>query len=285
MVKGKVAYEGSYLSDPVVIREDGSMTYMLCSTIDDIDYNISHIIRGEDHVTNTAIQVQMFEALDASAPQFGHLSLVKAKDDKISKRIGGFEIATLRDELGLEPMAILDFFTFIGSSKAVLPFAKINDLINEFDITTYSKSPTIYQPLELERINHKIIIALSFDEIKDRIIEIGLNKLDEQFWLAVRPNLQKLNDLKDWWMICHELKEVEGLDKEFLNEAAELFPEGKITTETWSKWTNAVSAATGKKGKELFMPLRLALTSMEHGPELKNILPLIGREEILRRLK
>lgn len=284
LVKGEVKYAGEHLSDPVVIRENGSMTYMLCSTVDDIDYNISHIIRGEDHVTNTAIQMQMFEALSANPPSFGHLSLVKAKDDKISKRIGGFEISSLRDELGFEHMAILDFFTLIGSSKQVQPFINIADLTREFDISSYSKSPTIYQPEELERLNHKILINFNFNDVHKRLVELNLGDINEQFWLAVRPNLQKLIDLKDWWEICHKMPETQGLDREYLRAAAKVLPEGAISENTWGEWTRKIAAETGRKGKELFMPLRLALTGMEQGPELRNILPLIGRDEILKRL-
>lgn len=284
MVKGEVKYAGEHLSDPVVIRENGSMTYMLCSCIDDIDYNISHIIRGEDHVTNTAIQMQMFEALSATPPELGHLSLVKAKDDKISKRIGGFEISSLRDELGFEHTAILDFFTLIGSSKQVHPFTDVAELIREFDIATYSKSPTIYQPQELERLNHKILINLSFEDVRSRLAEMGLSGINEQFWMAVRPNLQKLKDIKDWWEICHKAPASTGLDLEFLKSAALMLPEGEITEDTWGLWTSKLALETGKKGKELFMPLRLALTGMEQGPELKNLLPMIGRLEILKRL-
>ncbi|RYE06514.1 MAG: glutamate--tRNA ligase [Rickettsiaceae bacterium] len=286
MIKGRVKYLGQNLSDPIVIREDGSMTYMLCSVIDDIDYEISHIIRGEDHVSNTALQVQMFEALQATKPNFGHLSLVKAREEKISKRIGGFEIGLLRDILCLEPMAVVNFFALVGSAKQLTPHLNLKDLINDFDINSYSKSPTTYQPTELERLNHKILINLSYEQIIHRIEEIGLSTcdIDEKFWLAIRPNLQTINEIKDWWQICSKIKEVQGLDKTYLCEAARLLPPGDITINTWTTWTQIISQATGKKGKDLFVPLRLALTGMDQGPELKNILPIIGRQNILSRL-
>lgn len=284
LIKSAVKYEGRHLSDPVVIREDGTMTYMLCSVIDDVDYNITHIIRGEDHVTNTAIQVQMFEALGSKPPEFGHLSLVKAQDDKISKRVGGFEIEALKSKLGLEAMTIINFLTFIGSSKQLQHFTNVKDLINEFDITSYSKSPTIYQPEELERINHKILLGLDFNEVKQDIINMGLEDVTENFWLAVRPNLLKLKDLHDWWKIFHQIEKNPRLDNEFLSIAAKLLPSGEITHNTWSEWTRIISSSTGKKGKDLYLPLRLALTGMEQGPELQNILPIIGRDQILARL-
>ena len=284
MVKGIINYQGSNLSDPIIIRGDGTMTYMLCSTIDDIDYKISHIIRGEDHVSNTAIQIQMFEAFGTKAPDFGHLSLVKAKDDKISKREGGFDIANLRDNKGLEAMAINSFFALVGSSNNVVPNYNLQQLLDKFDISTYSKSPTTYLPEELETLNHKLVIHLEYQDVKERLHQLDLDQIDEKFWCAVRPNLQKISDIKDWWEIYTNPKKVEVTDHNILIIAAETLPE-IINQNTWANWTKLISEKSEKKGKELFMPLRLALTGMNNGPELKNLLPLLSREEILRRLK
>lgn len=286
MIKGEVKYDGKALSDPIVIRADGSMTYMLCSVIDDIDYDITHIIRGEDHVSNTAIQMQMFEALNTTPPTFGHLSLIINKDEKISKRVGGFEIATLRKELGIEAMAIASFFSLLGSSAQILPYKSMEKLANQFEISSFSKSPTIYQPEDLERLNHKLLISLDFDTVKERLKEIDAEYIDENFWLSVSPNLQKLRDVKDWWEICHQTPNVENLnlDKEYLKQAAELLPQGEITKDSWSIWTKEITNITGRKGKELFLPLRLALTARESGPEIASVLPLIDREEIIKRL-
>ncbi|AEK74490.1 glutamate--tRNA ligase [Rickettsia conorii subsp. heilongjiangensis] len=286
MIKGEVKYDGKALSDPIVIRADGSMTYMLCSVIDDIDYDITHIIRGEDHVSNTAIQMQMFEALNTTPPTFGHLSLIINKDEKISKRVGGFEIATLRKEVGIEAMAIASFFSLLGSSAQILPYKSMEKLANQFEISSFSKSPTIYQPEDLERLNHKLLISLDFDTVKERLKEIDAEYIDENFWLSVSPNLQKLRDVKDWWKICHQTPNVENLnlDKEYLKQAAELLPKGEITKDSWSIWTKEITNITGRKGKELFLPLRLALTARESGPEIAGVLPLIDREEIIKRL-
>lgn len=286
MIKGEVKYDGKALSDPIVIRADGRMTYMLCSVIDDIDYDITHIIRGEDHVSNTAIQIQMFEALNTTPPTFGHLSLIINKDEKISKRVGGFEIATFRKEIGIEAMAIASFFSLLGSSAQILPYKSMEKLANQFEISSFSKSPTIYQPEDLERLNHKLLISLYFDEVKDRLKEIDAEYIDENFWLSVRPNLQKLRDVKDWWEICHKTPNIENLnlDKDYLRQAAELLPQGEITKDSWSIWTKEITNITGKKGKELFLPLRLALTGRESGPEIAGVLPLIDREEIIKRL-
>ncbi|AFC74641.1 glutamate--tRNA ligase [Rickettsia parkeri str. Tate's Hell] len=286
MIKGEVKYDGKALSDPIVIRADGSMTYMLCSVIDDIDYDITHIIRGEDHVSNTAIQMQMFEALNTTPPTFGHLSLIINKDEKISKRVGGFEIATLRKEIGIEAMAIASFFSLLGSSAQILPYKSMEKLANQFEISSFSKSPTIYQPEDLERLNHKLLISLDFDTVKERLKEIDAEYIDENFWLSVSSNLQKLRDVKDWWDICHQTPNVENLnlDKDYLKQAAELLPKGEITKDSWSIWTKEITNRTGRKGKELFLPLRLALTARESGPEIASVLPLIDREEIIKRL-
>ena len=283
MIKGQIMYHGANLGDPVIIRADGSMTYMLCSTIDDIDYNITHIIRGEDHVSNTAIQIQMFEALSASSPSFGHLSLINAKDDKISKRVGGYDIAALRQNY-IEPMTINSFLAMIGTSQPIRPYKDLNQLIESFDIGTYSKSPTTYMPRELEQLNQKIIATFEYQDIHQYLTEHNLLGIDEQFWLAVRPNLQKLSDLQEWWNICHTppSKRID-LDRDILDAAVNSLPQ-TITTSTWSEWTKTISNETGKKGKDLFMTLRLAITGQQEGPELKNLLPLISRDELISRL-
>jgi glutamyl-tRNA synthetase len=285
MVKGSVHYEGRHISDPIVIREDGTMTYMLCSTIDDMDYNISHIIRGEDHVSNTAIQKQMFEALGGIPPEFGHLSLVKSLEDKISKRTGGFDIESLRESEGLEAMAINSFFATIGTANPVMSYIEMEGLLANFDIHSFSKSPTTYMPDELLRLNHKMVVHMNYDEVLAHLNLIGAAHISKDFWNGVRANLNTVNDVLDWWKICHEKpKTNESLDKDFLQNAAKLLPQGKIEDDSWSVWTKAISEATGLKGKNLFLPLRLALTGMEHGPEMGKLLPLIGYEEVLERL-
>lgn len=283
LIKGEITYQGIHLGDPVIIRADGSMTYMLCSTIDDIEFKISHVIRGEDHVSNTAIQIQMFEAMGATPPAFGHLSLVKSKDDKISKRIGGFEIESLREESHIEAMAINSFFALIGSSAQMSACNSLQELIDLFDITTYSKSPTTYMPEELDLVNHKVLLSTEFKDIEGYLKNNNLSELDEKFWLAVRPNLQKISDLIEWWEICHKHTKTNQDDPEFLRVAAKNLPQ-EINDSTWSEWTKLISKETNRKGKDLFMPLRLALTNKSSGPELKNLLPLLSRDEILARL-
>jgi len=287
LIRGEVSYKAEHLSDPIVVREDGNMTYMLCSVIDDIDYNITHIFRGEDHVTNTALQMQMFESIGASTPNFGHLSLVRASEEKISKRIGGFEIANLKDEIFLEPMTINSFFALIGSSKELVPYKNLAELTNSFEINSFSKSPTTYYAQELEKLNHKLLLNLSYNQVKDQVEAIVGEPIEEKFWLAIRANLNKLNDIKLWWQICYQPNKIKVSDddKNFLSIATKLLPNEEISLETWSKWTKLIGEQTGKKGKELFLPLRLALTGHEHGPDMKTIVSLLTREEILTRLK
>ncbi|MBL3284995.1 Glutamate--tRNA ligase [Rickettsiales endosymbiont of Paramecium tredecaurelia] len=296
MIKGSIHYDGSDLSDPIVVRSDGSMTYMLCSVIDDVDYNISHIIRGEDHVTNTAMQIQMFQALNAPAPIFAHLSLVKSKEDKISKRIGGFEIESLRSTVGLEPMAINSFFALIGSSKNVKPYLNLRDLAEDFDITKFSKSSTIYSPEELERVNHKLLLSSSFADIEPRLQEEGFGFVTPAIWNVVKNNLQSLLELELWRAVLdldvfynNRVTNNSQEDKIFLNQAAILFSKIRQETqgidEVWSAWIESIKEHfPDRKGPALFLPLRLALTNLATGPELKDLLRLLTPEEIVRRL-
>jgi glutamyl-tRNA synthetase len=257
---------------------------MLCSTVDDIDYNISHVIRGEDHDSNTAIQIQMFEALGCKSPEFGHLSLVKSKEDKISKRVGGFEIKSLREEEYLEPISMIAFFALIGSNQNIFPAKNIAQIIEEFDITNYSKSPTTYIQDDLLELNHKILISYKYEEILPRLKSLKLEYITKEFWHAAKQNLKNIMDIKEWWDICHEPLSVEIDDKELLKVAIEALP-CEIDENSWKNWTKSISKVTGKKGKELFMPLRLALTGKDNGPELKNLLFMLDRTEILKRLK
>lgn len=284
MVKGEMSYDGRNISDPILVREDGSMTYMISSCVDDISCNISHIIRGEDHLTNTAVQIQIFEALSAKLPVFGHLSLVHQREGKISKRIGGFEISSLKNNDYIEAMTINSFFATIGTSEPTKIFQNMNELIENFDITKFSKSPTTYVPEELLRLNHKLLIGLDYLDVKNGLHALGCNDITEGFWIAVRPNIERLSDVKEWWDICTITPSVTGLDTGYLEVAKSLLLDDVITLSTWHSWTQKISEKTGRKGKELFMPLRLALTGRESGPELAAILPMIGKDEILHRL-
>lgn len=284
LVKGDVVFEQKNLSDPVIIREDGSPTYLLPSAVDDVDMGITHVVRGEDHVTNTAIQVQIFEALSGRVPHFAHLALLKVKDGKISKREGGFEIKALKEE-GIEALAINSFLARIGTSEVVEARTDFNEIVKNFDISKFSKAPTNYEVEELSRINTKVLHQFSFNEVKERLKTLGVDKVNENFWLSVRSNLKKFSEVKDWWHILSENMQPVIDDAEFTKAAGNLLPSGNWNETTWDAWMSEVKAKTGRKGKELFMPIRKALTGMEHGPELKILLPLIGREKALARLE
>lgn len=283
LVKGKQHFEAKNLSDPVLIRANGTPTYMLPSAIDDMDYSISHVVRGEDHVTNTAIQIQLFEAIGSHIPRFAHHSLMKSKGGKISKREGGFDIGALRKE-GIEPMAITSFLARLGTSQPIEPRASIDQLVDHFDISTFSRASAIYDYDELERINAKILHLLSFNDVKDRLLTLGLTKLDEPFWESVKPNLRRFGEITEWWEICKETITPVVEDLDFLQTASKLLPDGQWDENTWGKLVEDVKKETGRKGKELFMPLRKALTARESGPELKQLLPLIGSEKAHARL-
>lgn len=276
-IRGITKFHGAHLSDPIVIRETGAYTYMLPSAVDDIDFAVTHVVRGEDHVSNTAVQIQMFEALGAPVPKFAHLALIKGKQGKISKREGGFDIRSLRAD-GIEPMAISSFLARVGTSEPIDARPDLQTLIAEFDVKKFSRAPATYDPQEIERLNAKLVHEMPYAQVAARV------KVDEDFWNAVKANLTNVSEAADWWRICKEPLKSNGENLEFTKQAASLLPGGNWDSSTWNQWIEAVKTATGRKGKELFMPLRLALTGMEHGPELRDMLPLIGREKALKRL-
>ncbi|MFT6106909.1 MAG: glutamyl-tRNA synthetase [Rickettsiales bacterium] len=284
-VKGKITYPGRSFSDPVLVRAGGIPTYTFCSVIDDIDMKITDVIRGEDHITNTAVQIQIFEALNGKIPEFSHLALIKAQDGKISKRIGGFDIKTLRED-GLEPLAIVNFLAQIGSSGNINIFDDLEKLIDNFDLKKFSKSSTNYDLEELVIINQKLLKILPFEIAQKRLEENEIFGVDQSSWDKLRSNLNVIGDIKKWIEICqkpfkHDHKKE---DLEFLEMAANCLPEDTAQENSWSIWLGNIKQGTSRKGKELFMPIRLAISGEEHGPELKNLLNLIDREEILRRL-
>lgn len=280
LVKGHVKFEAHNLSDPILIRENGEPTYMLPSAIDDMDFNISHVVRGEDHVTNTAIQIQLFRAIGSHMPEFVHLALIKGKEGKISKREGGFDIKALREE-GIEPMAICSFIARLGTSEPTVPTAHLTELVDAFHLEKFSRTAAIYEFAELERMNSKILHILPYSEVKARP---EMKNIDEEFWVAVRPNLTRLSEIQEWWEICHGNIVPIIEDAQFLSDAAKILPSGNWDENTWSQWIEKIKQITPRKGKELFMPLRKALTARESGPELKYVLPLIGREKVISRL-
>jgi glutamyl-tRNA synthetase len=285
LVRGPQHIDETSQSDPVLVREDGSYLYTLPSVVDDIEFDITHVIRGNDHVTNTATQIQIFEALGATAPTFAHLPLlVDASGEGLSKRLGSLSIGQMREE-GLEPMAINAYLAKIGTGDPAVPACGLDDLLAEHDLAKFGKSSPRFDPAELKHLNARLLHHLPFEAAREHLAALGLGDIDEAVWDVARANVEKVKDVAAWQSVVKGPVTPAIADTAFAAKAAELLPPEPWNTETWSAWTNAVKNATGRKGKELFMPLRQALTASDHGPELKLLLPLIGRERALKRLK
>lgn len=283
LVRGEQKVDASSLSDPVLIRADGTYLYTLPSVVDDIDFNITHIIRGEDHVANSGAQIQIFEALGAKAPEMGHHNLlVGSEGQALSKRLGSLSIESMRDE-GLEALAVVSHSATIGSSEPIAPYKSMEAVAEIFDVSKLSRAPARFDQEELRALNAKLLHELDFGAVKDRLLDIGV-KGDESFWNIARENINILSDAKEWWdVVCGPVTPVIE-DQDFCKKAAELAPADPWNENTWKEWTTAVKNETGAKGKSLFMPLRLALTGRKHGPELTGFILLIGRETCLKRL-
>ncbi|CAA7623042.1 glutamate--tRNA ligase [Magnetospirillum sp. SS-4] len=280
-VRGASHYHGANLSDPVLIRGDGTFLYTLPSVVDDIDFGVTHVVRGEDHVTNTAPQIQLFQALGGTPPAFAHLPLLTgAGGEGLSKRLGSGSLGELR-ERGVEPMALCSLLARLGTSDAIVVSHSLDELAAGFAWDKFARGTPKFDPAELERLDARLLHTAGFDEVRDRL---DLPEADEAFWLAIRANLTQLSDAAQWWAICRaELAPVIE-DAGFTMAAAALLPPEPWDAGTWPAWTGAVGQATGRKGKALFHPLRLALTGRENGPELKTLLPLIGRVRAEARL-
>lgn len=285
LVRGPQRFEARNLSDPVVVRADGAFLYMLPSVVDDIAMNISHVVRGEDHVVNTAVQIQMFRALGGAVPAFAHVPLlVDAQGANLSKRLGSLSLESLR-ESGIEPMAINSLLAHLGTADAIEPVATLAELQAGFDFARFGRASPRFSPEDLARLNAKLLHGLSFAQVRDRLAALGLAAADEKFWLAVRPNLKTLADATAWHeALTGDVFPAAEAERAFLGDAARLLPPEPWTEATWNAWTQAVGQATGRKGAALFRPLRLALTGREHGPEMKVLLPLVGRARVLERL-
>ncbi|WP_216635790.1 glutamate--tRNA ligase [Magnetospirillum moscoviense] len=284
LVKGSMHVDCASLSDPVLIRADGTFLYTLPSVVDDADYAISHIIRGEDHVTNSAPQLQLFRAIGAIPPQFAHLPLMTdISGAGLSKRLGSLSLSEMRED-GVLPMAVNSLLAKLGTSDAIEERNNLDSLIEEFSITHFSRSTAKFDPVELAHLNTRLLHAMSFAEAESALAALGLDQADQAFWEAVKGNLAKMADSRQWWPVVAGPITPVVEDQAFLDAAAGLLPPEPWDASTWSAWTNAIKAATGAKGRALFHPLRLALTAYENGPELKNLLPLIGREKALERL-
>ena len=283
LVRGECHVDCGSLSDPVLVREDGTYLYTLPSVADDIDLGITHVIRGEDHVTNTAVQIQIFEALGGAVPIFAHHNLLTTTSGEgLSKRLGHLSLQGLR-EAGFEPASVTSLAVLVGSSEAVRPVASIDELSRLVDFTHISRAPAKFDEHELDQLNARLVHDMSYDQVKDRLAAMGVGG-GEAFWLAVRTNLTKVREAAAWWRVVHGPVTPVIEDEVFAAKAAAVLPPAPWDQSTWKAWTKAIKEATGAKGRALFMPLRLALTGLDHGPELAALLPLIGPDKARARL-
>lgn len=279
-VRGTSKFDPKLLSDPVIRRADGSWLYMLPSTVDDIDMGITQVLRGEDHVSNTAVQIQMFTAMGAEPPAFAHEALLVGKEGKLSKRLGSLGCDAFREK-GIEPDALVAMLARLGTSLPVEPITDRTTLLDTFDLSTFGRAPAKFDDAELERINTAIVHAMPFEVAKDRLP----NGMDEAGWHAVQPNVATIDEVADWWRLVTgpiDRIEFEAEDRAYLTQAAEILT---WSDDPWHSLTDTLKDATGRKGKALFLPLRQALTGMNHGPDMGELLPLIGEVEARARLQ
>jgi glutamyl-tRNA synthetase len=283
IIRGDQSVDIGSLSDPVLIREDGTPLYTFTSVVDDIDFGVTHIIRGEDHVTNTAVQLQVFEALGSEAPQFAHHSLLVGADGQaLSKRLGSLSIHEFR-EAGIEPLAIACHAALLGSPEAITPYPSLMELAQHIDLARMSRAPGRFAVEDLKALNGKLLHGLGYETVAARLREIGADG-GSQFWEAVRGNLVLLSDARQWFEVVAGVITPVIENPQLLQQAADLLPPAPWGPDTWNQWTKAVQATTGAKGRTLFHPLRLALTGQETGPELRALLPLIGPDRARARL-
>jgi len=280
LVRGDQSIDMSSLSDPVLIRGDGSYLYTLPSVVDDIEANITHVIRGEDHVTNSGAQIEIFKALSDHLPEFAHTPLLVGADGKsLSKRLGSLSMSELREQ-SIEPLTIASLLAKIGTSDAIEIRHSLDQLAEEFSFSKIGRAPARFDERDLISLNAKLLQQTPYETVRDRIDG------DESFWTIVRANIEKISDVEDWANIV--LKPMSGViadeDKVFCQQAAEFLPDS-IGTETWSELISFLKASTDRKGKALFMPLRQALTGQGHGPSMDDMLVLLGAEKAKARLQ
>ena len=275
---GDVSIDAASVSDPVLIRADGQMLYTMASVVDDTEMGVTNVVRGADHVTNTATQIQIIQALGGTVPSFAHHSLLTGpQGEALSKRLGTLALRDLRAQ-GVEPMALLSMMARLGSSDPMELRSEMAELIDGFELSHFGTAPTKFDVADLGPLTAKYLHALPFSEVADEIAALGVPAdLAEAFWNAVHENIEVRKDLTTWWTLVTEGAEpvIDAEDAEFVTEAMALLPEGALTGESWGTWTAAVKEATGRKGRGLFMPLRKALTGMAHGPDMAALLPLL----------
>lgn len=281
LVRGPQRFDPKLISDPVIRRADGSWLYMLPSAIDDIDLGITHVVRGEDHVTNTATQLQMFLAMEATPPAFAHEALLTGAEGKLSKRLGSLGVEAFKAD-GIEPIAILALLARLGTSDSVEPVCDPEPLIAGIDFSRFGRAPARFDEGELAQLNARILHQTAYDTVADRL-PVGMGPAG---WEAIRPNLSRVDEAGDWWAVVEGPVQavIAEEDSAYLAEAASIAASIDWTDDPWHALTAALKEATGRKGKPLFLPLRLALTGREHGPDMAALLPLIGRDRAVARL-
>ena len=276
-ILGDISIDAASVSDPVLIRADGQVLYTFASSVDDTDMGVTDIVRGSDHVTNTATQIQIIQAIGGTPPRFAHHSLLTgAKGEELSKRIGALSLKDLR-EAGVAPEALLGLMARLGSGVPV-GLASLEELAQAFDLGQFGASPTKFDAEDLWPLTRERNQALPFAAVAERIAALGVpDDQAERFWRVASQNITRLDDLADWWRIFNEGAEpqIDPEDADFIAQAMTLLPEGPFTDATWGEWTSAVKEATGRKGKGLFMPLRKAVTGQAHGPDMSDVMPLL----------
>ena len=284
IIKGPQTVNTASMSDPVLVRGDGTYLYTLCSVVDDIELGITHVIRGEDHVSNTGTQIEIFEALGGQVPTFGHHNLLTdAEGQGLSKRSGSQSISDFRAD-GYEPMAVAIMASLTGTSLPIETYETLDEIANRLDFSMISHGAARFDPAELDSLNARLLHTLPYEGAAARLSALGLE--GEAMWLLLRENLRKFNDITEWAKLVTGPVEpvIAEEDHDFLALAKAMLPSEPWDETTWNQWTDALKAATGRKGKALFLPLRLALTGRHDGPELRSLLPLVGRKACLDRL-
>ena len=284
-ILGDISIDASSVSDPVLIRADGTMLYTLASVVDDTDMGITHVVRGNDHVTNTATQIQIMAALGFQPPRFAHNSMLTGpQGEALSKRLGTLALRDLRDS-GVEPEALLSLMARLGSSQPVELRLSLDEIVAGFDLSTFGSAPTKFDVNDLYPLTARKLHGLDYDVMKAEIAALGVPvPLAERFWQVARENITVRSDLKDWWDLFENgaAPLVDDEDRDFLVQAFDLLPDPPYADDTWSSWTSAVKDASGRKGKKLFMPLRKAVTGRERGPEMADVMPLLQRKPTLK---
>jgi len=280
-VRGPVAIHPEEMSDPVLVREDGSPVYTLASVVDDVETGITHIIRGEDHVANTAVQIQIIEALTGkpNVIEFGHTALITGGEGEgLSKRTGSLSVKDLKDQ-GMESMAILSLLAKLGTSDAIHPHTTHQALLDEFRMEAFGRSAPKLSLDDLWQMNGKILALMEFDQIKDRV------DITPPLWSLVRGNIEKLSELDEWKDLLYGARTFPSEAPDFIQEALKSLPQDPWDETTFKTWADGLKETTGRKGRDLFMPLRLALTGQDHGPELKDLIVVMGRPQVVARLQ